>query len=129
MNSNKIISISLKQDVLDEIEKLEQTGFSGRSDVIRAGVRALSQELQEREKLKGNINAILIMTYAEKYSKDMHDMQHGFGELVRTKLHNHLENHRCMELLVLQGEGKKVRTIADQCQKHKGMEYVKLVVL
>jgi CopG family transcriptional regulator, nickel-responsive regulator len=125
---NNIVSISLKQNVLDQIEQLRQTGFSGRSDVIRAGVRMLATELAEREKLTDIADAVLVITYDEKYGTDVQHAQHAFGDLVRTKLHNHLENHRCMEILIVRGEGKKIRALADKCQTQKGVELVKLIV-
>ena len=47
-----IISISLNERILKDIDKLERDlGFSGRSEVIRAGVRLLISEEKEKAKL------------------------------------------------------------------------------
>ena len=52
-----IISISLNNTILQEIDKIQQNhGYSSRSEVIRAGVRVLISENRDTEKLSGNIN-------------------------------------------------------------------------
>jgi len=56
----KIISISLNEEILKGIDKIQkELGFSGRSDVIRAGVRMLIADSKEKEKLSGRINSIV----------------------------------------------------------------------
>jgi CopG family transcriptional regulator, nickel-responsive regulator len=127
-NEHKIISISLKQEALDELETLQQLGYTGRSEAIRAAIRALSQEQRERSKLQGHVDAILIITYAEKHTKEIQELQHRSGHLVKTKLHNHLENHKCVEILVVNGEGARVTELAQALQTHKGVDLIRLVV-
>ena len=61
-----IVSISLNDDILSEIDKLQKTmGFSGRSEIIRAGIRNLISEEKQRENLSGNIHAILMVVHDE----------------------------------------------------------------
>ncbi|MCD6036624.1 MAG: putative nickel-responsive regulator 1, partial [Nitrososphaeraceae archaeon] len=45
-----IVSISLNQEILSEIDKLQNVlGFSGRSEIVRAGIRNLLAEERERQ--------------------------------------------------------------------------------
>jgi len=60
----KIISVSLSEKLLQEIDQLkEETGFSGRSDVIRASTRMLIADTQDKKNLEGDINSILILIH------------------------------------------------------------------
>ena len=44
-----IVSISLNQEILSELDKLQKTmGFSGRSEAIRAGIRTFVSEEKQR---------------------------------------------------------------------------------
>ena len=48
-----IISISLSEQLLQEIDQLkDETGFSGRSDVIRASARLLIADSQDKKNLE-----------------------------------------------------------------------------
>ena len=63
----KIISVSLSEKLLQEIDQLkEETGFSGRSDVIRASTRMLIADTQDKKNLQGDINSILILIHNQK---------------------------------------------------------------
>ena len=62
-----IISISVTKELLKEMNHLEKSeGFSGRSDLIRAGIRELINLKQERTSLTGELQSILIITQENK---------------------------------------------------------------
>ena len=64
----KIISMSLGEDLLAEIEDAKNViGYSGRSEVIRAGVKLLIDYIKEKEKLKGHAECILIFVHDKKF--------------------------------------------------------------
>ena len=49
-----IVSISLNNDILSEIDKLKKSmGFSGRSEAIRAGIRNFVSETKQKTELSG----------------------------------------------------------------------------
>ena len=56
-----IVSISLNNDILTEIDKLQKVlGFSGRSEIVRAGLRNLLAEEKDRQDLSGDLFAVLL---------------------------------------------------------------------
>jgi CopG family nickel-responsive transcriptional regulator len=56
-----IVSISLNNDILTEIDKLQKAlGFSGRSEIVRAGIRNLLAEEKDRQDLYGELFAVLL---------------------------------------------------------------------
>ena len=49
-----IVSISLNEDIINDIDKLQKNlGFSGRSEIVRAGLRNMIAEQKERDTLQG----------------------------------------------------------------------------
>lgn len=47
-----IVSVSLNDDILDGIDKLQQNlGFTGRSEIVRAGIRNLLAEERMKQDL------------------------------------------------------------------------------
>jgi CopG family transcriptional regulator, nickel-responsive regulator len=53
-----IVSVSLNEEILTEMSKLQKSlGFTGRSEIIRAGVRTMLSEERKREELTGELHA------------------------------------------------------------------------
>jgi len=123
-----IISLSLNDEIIKQIDTVQkERGFSGRSETIRAAVRLLVDEHQERKKSHGVQNAVLIVVHDERHSEEFALARHKFLKVIRTQLHDHLENHECMELMVLRGDAKELVKLAETCERCKGVKSAKMV--
>lgn len=70
---------------------------------------------------------ILAYNHDQRGIKDvLSDIQHKFLVNIRSTVHVHLQNGNCMEVIILHGEGKKVKEIFENLVKNKGLKYVKL---
>lgn len=124
-----IISISLPQELIREIDKLKDgKGFSGRSDVLRSGLRFLVDDVKQKSQLTGVTDAVLLISHKDKHSQEVSDIRHSFNEIIRTQLHSQLENKKCFEIFVLHGDGKKLRELAEKFRISKKTDFAKLVV-
>ena len=125
-----IVSISLTDDILKEIDSLQKNlGFSGRSDAIRAGIRSFVSEEKQKENLSGNVNAILLVVHNDEYDNQVNGIKHSYEDLITTHLHSKIEGDKCMELFMLKGEADSVSSITKDFQINKRMDTVKLVTL
>ena len=125
-----IVSISLNQEILSELDKLQKTmGFSGRSEAIRAGIRTFVSEEKQKSKLTGNIHAILLVVHNDEFDHVVSGIKHNFEDLIITHLHSKIEGEKCMELFVIDGDAERVSTITKDFQVNKNMDTVKLVTL
>ena len=125
-----IISISLNQEILSELDKLQKTmGFSGRSEAIRAGIRTFVSEEKQKLELAGNIHAILLVVHNDEFDHIVSGIKHNFEDLITTHLHSKIEGEKCMELFVIDGQAERVSTITKDFQINKNMDTVKLVTL
>ncbi len=124
-----IISISLNDRILRDIDKLkEDLGFSGRSEVIRAGMRMLSSDVREKAKLVGKVDGVLLVVHEDRHNESVSSIRHSFQKIIKTHIHNQLENHRCLEIFVVSGEASEVKNLASSFQANKGIEFTKLIV-
>jgi len=55
------------------------------------------------------------------------DLQHEHHTNVVSSMHVHLDEHNCMEFLVLKGPAEEVRKIADSLISARGVKHGKLV--
>ena len=100
-----IVSISLNDTVLKEIDRIQNTfGYSGRSEVIRAGVRLLILESNEIDKVTGNINSILLLVHSQEMEDVVTEIKHKFEDITNTQIHSHLRENKCLEVFVFQKE-------------------------
>jgi CopG family nickel-responsive transcriptional regulator len=125
-----IVSISLNDEILSELDKLQSSmGFSGRSEAIRAGIRAFVSEEKQKSDLSGNIHAILLVVHNDEFDHVVSGITHNFEDLITTHLHSKIEKEKCMELFVMNGDAEKVSTMTKDFQINKNMDTVKLVAL
>ncbi|MEN4016870.1 MAG: CopG family ribbon-helix-helix protein [Methanobacterium sp.] len=125
-----IISISLNEKLLEEIDKLkDETGYSGRSDVIRASARMLISDSKEKEDLNGDINSILVLIHNQEVEDKVTEIKHDFEDIINTQIHSHLKGHKCLEIFILEGNAERIKEISRKFQINRKIDYVKLIVV
>jgi CopG family nickel-responsive transcriptional regulator len=124
-----IVSISLNDTVLKEIDRIQNTfGYSGRSEVIRAGVRLLISESKEIDKIMGNINSILLLVHSQEMEDVVTEIKHKFEDITNTQIHSHLRENNCLEVFVLEGNADRIKEMVRLFQTNRKIEYAKLIV-
>ena len=124
-----IVSISLNDTILKEIDRIQNTvGYSGRSEVIRAGARLLISESKEKEGLTGKINSILLLIHSQEIEDVVTGIKHRFEDITKTQIHSHLRENKCLEVFVLEGDADRIKEMVRLFQTSRKMEYVKLIV-
>ncbi len=124
-----IISVSLNDVILNEIQKIQkEQGYSGRSEVIRAGIRNLISESKETEKITGDINSILILIHKHEAEDTVSKIKHDFKDITKTQIHSHLEQEKCLEIFVLQGKAERIKEMNRLFKTNKKMDIVKLII-
>ena len=124
-----IVSISLNNEILSEVDKLKKSmGFSGRSEIIRAGIRNLISEERQRSNLSGLIHAILMVVHDEDSEQIVTGIKHNYEELIDTHLHSKIDGNKCMELFLLHGQAEKVDVMTKDFKTNRKMDQVKLVL-
>ena len=130
MASIKIVSISLSSDMYDELESLQkEMGFTGRSEMIRAGIRAFVQEEKQKREISGSASAILLVVHADEFDAEVAGIKHDYEDLITTHLHNKIDGSRCVEIFVLGGDGERINDVTRGFQTSRKMDDVKLLVI
>jgi CopG family transcriptional regulator, nickel-responsive regulator len=125
-----IVSVSLSEDLLDDLNKLQKRlGFTGRSEIIRASVRTMISEEKKKEDLIGDIHALFLVTHDEKSDDEINEMRHTYDKLITTHLHNKIDRDRCLEIFVLKGNANQIRGMNKLFQSNKKMDNVKLIAM
>jgi CopG family nickel-responsive transcriptional regulator len=124
-----VVSLSVNEKMLSDIDTIqEEFGFSGRSEVIRAGMRMLIADIKDKGDFTGIINAILLLIHDQNVEHIVTEIKHDFEDISSTQIHNHLQGGKCLEIFILDGDAERVKQFLELFQTSGKMDYVKLFV-
>jgi len=123
--------VSLEPELLKKFDKLiKKKGYGSRSEAIRDLIRdeTVKQILEnENEPVVGTLT-IVYDHDASNVTNKLLDAQHLHHKNVLSTMHLHLDEHNCLEVLVVSGKVKDVQSIADSITSIKGVKHGKLTV-
>ncbi len=127
------IGVSLDKELLLTFDKLiAQQGYQSRSEAIRDLIRQrLSQERLRSPQAKAVAAVFMVYDHhATKLSDRLIDLQHsvpargGSSHLLQviSSLHVHLDEHDCLEVVVLRGRVSQINKMAENILSLKGVK-------
>jgi len=124
-------SVSVPEDLLTAFDQLvERRGIStNRSEAIRDLIRGALVE-DECEQPGAQIMGTLTIVYnhhASDLQERLDSIQHSHFENVVSTMHVHLDQHNCLETIVMRGEAQLVQDLANKILGTKGVKTGRLV--
>ena len=124
-------SISLPAELAGQLDRrTRQKGYDNRSlavaDMIRAHLVEHQQQFGDKE-IAGTIT-LLYDHHKPHVQAALTDIQHDHHEVIISTLHVHLDQHNCLEVLVVRGKAGTIKKIADELIAAKGVKHGKLTV-
>jgi len=110
------IGVSLDKKLLSEFDKLiAKQGYQSRSEAIRDLVRKkLSGEQLSNPKAKAVAAVFLVYDHhSTKLMQKMTDLQHSHLLQTISSMHIHLDEHNCLEVIVLRGRAGEINKMAE----------------
>ncbi len=125
------VGVSFEPELLTKFDALiESKGYSNRSEAIRDLVRKSLIEA-DIETEKGEVIGTLTFVYDHDFGDVTHKlmhMQHHHHSEVSLTTHVHVDEHTCLEVLVVRGKAKNVRKLAENIKAIKGVKHGELVI-
>ncbi|MFC7131952.1 MULTISPECIES: nickel-responsive transcriptional regulator NikR [Salinibaculum] len=109
-----VVSVSMPDELLERIDAFaDEHGYTGRSEVVREAARNLLGEFEDKQledrELMGVITVLFDYQSTDVEQRMMH-IRHDYDELVTSNVHNHVGDHYCMELFILEGSMADIST-------------------
>ncbi len=123
--------ISLDNALLERFDSLiEKKGYANRSEAIRDLIRDTLVTEEWEAAATETVGAITIVYSHDKreLTDTLTDLQHRYYDSIISSLHIHLDEHNCLEVIVVRGKAKDIQTIADRLIGTKGVKHGKLSV-
>ena len=125
------VGVAFEPELLRDFDLLiRDKGYASRSEALR--------DLARRSIIESAIkddNASVIGTLTIIYDHDapgvtdrlLHLQHHHHGDIMTT-MHIHVDESSCLEVLIVRGRSRAVRTLADNIKALKGVKHGELVV-
>jgi CopG family nickel-responsive transcriptional regulator len=117
--------VSIPYSLLTNFDHLiQQKGYPNRSEAIRDLIwdRLVMQEWESNRETMGTIT-IVYNHDTRELSKVLTNLQHEFFRTIISTLHVHLDQHNCLEVLVVKGKGNELKKISDRLIGTKGVKH------
>jgi CopG family nickel-responsive transcriptional regulator len=126
------IGISLESELLAQFDKLiDEKGYVNRSEAVRDLIRdALVQRSWAQSTGREERVAVAVLVYGHDSSsltQKLAHIQHENHRAVVSALHVHMDEHNCLEVLVLRGRASEVISMGDGLVSTKGVMFGKLL--
>jgi CopG family nickel-responsive transcriptional regulator len=123
--------ISLENALLERFDGLiRKKGYPSRSEAIRDLIRD-SLVKEEWETYTTETVGTITLVYShdvKELTDNLTDIQHDYFQAIVSAMHIHLDDHNCLEVIVVKGKAKDIKAIADRLIGTKGVKHGKLTV-
>lgn len=122
--------VSLEKELLVRFDdQIKNKNYPNRSEAIRDLIR---KELVKQEWLSGKKTAgaiILVYNHHKRELLDsLTDIQHDHHHIIISTQHIHLDEHNCLEIVVVRGKAKEAQGLSDLLKSTKGVKYADLTM-
>lgn len=122
--------VSLEEDLLKEFDQLiARRGYQNRSEAIRDLIREalLSEIIHSNQPVVGTLT-LVYDHHVPNLSEKLTAAQHSAGAMVLAATHVHLDQHYCLEVIIMKGRAQEIQKIADRMLALRGVDLGKLVL-
>ena len=122
--------VSIDSELLEKFDELiSSKGYKNRSEAIRDLVRDYLVEYEWEEDVE-TMGAITMVYnhHMRELSESLIALQHDYHSSIISSIHIHIDEHNCMEVVIVRGKGSTVKEIADKLISTRGVKHGKLTM-
>ncbi|HOO72178.1 MAG TPA: nickel-responsive transcriptional regulator NikR [Spirochaetota bacterium] len=125
MNNIVRFGVSIDEKLLDKFDTLiSQKGYVNRSEAIRDLIRSMivNEDISDPEAESIGTLSLVYNHHTSELADKLNDLQHSHYKNIVSTTHVHLDEHNCLEVLILKGKSKDVKMIADKLSSIKNVK-------
>jgi len=125
-------ALAIDRDLLEKFDAwMAGHGYTNRSEAVRDIIRNTLVEA-EWANPKARVVAVLSIIYdhaAHHLAQEITELQHEYHHAVLCSQHVHLDEHKCMEVILMQGTAGQLRRLSDAIIVTRGVIAGKLTLM
>lgn len=122
--------VSIGSDLLQSFDTLiESKGYVNRSEAIRDLIRNYIVEYEWEQDIE-TVGTVTIVYdhHTRELPELLTSIQHEYYKMIVSSIHIHIDEHNCMEVIIIRGKGSKIKEIADKLISTKEVKHGKLTM-
>ncbi|MFO7619364.1 MAG: nickel-responsive transcriptional regulator NikR [Thermoplasmata archaeon] len=123
------IGISIEPELLEKFDQMiEQRHYTNRSEAVRDIIRK-DLMVEEWEKGIGTVVGTITIGYdydAHNVVEKLAELQHANHRLIHNSTLVRLDEHACIEAIIVQGSPFEIKQLVDKVQAIKGVKHAEL---
>lgn len=117
----EILSISIDREALKQLEQIQKRlGYKSRSKMLRSALQSLVKDYEGLDGLKGDVESVFVLTYADSQKNNVSDLLHGFEDTIKTEMHHH-HHGTCVDILNLETDATTTRKFFGVVKSNKSI--------
>ena len=131
MNEIVRFGVSMDKKLLSRFDAYTvRHGYTNRSEAVRDLIRdrIVKEEWEAGDAETLGTVTIIYDHHRREPQEQLTDHQHRYHEVVISTMHVHLDQHHCLEVLVVRGKANEIQRIAGEMISMRGVLHGKLVM-
>ena len=124
--------VSIEEDLLEGFDALiEKKGYANRSEALRNLIRGMLLDAEIQEQSETEVIGTLTLVYDHDHgdlTNRLVDLQHKYHHRIISTLHVHIDEHSCLEVLIVRGRNDEIHQISDSLIGTRGVQQGKLII-
>lgn len=126
----KRFGVSLEEDLLKEFDALlSRRGYHNRSEALRDLIREalIKEEWACGTKKTAAVVVIVYDHHQANLAQKLTGLQHKNYRQIIATLHSHLDEHNCLEVVILSGPANSLERLANEIISSRGVKFGQLI--
>lgn len=118
--------VSMDDQLLKSFDELIiEKGYKNRSEAVRDLVREVlvKETWNDKDQLVAGSIQIFYDHHQRGLIENLTSIQHDYHHMVLATTHIHLDNHNCLEMIVVKGKANELQQLSNQLLSIKGVNY------
>ncbi len=124
--------VSIEEDLLEGFDALiEKKGYANRSEALRNLIRGMLLDAEIRDQPETEVVGTLTLVYDHDHgdlTNRLVDLQHKYHNRIISTLHVHIDEHSCLEVLIVRGRNDEIHQMSDFLIGTRGVQQGKLII-
>ncbi|NEU32265.1 nickel-responsive transcriptional regulator NikR [bacterium LRH843] len=130
-NNLKRFGVSMEESLLTKFDELiQEKGYENRSEAVRDLVRhaLVKNSWEDDEQMVAGSILLFYDHHHRDLVQELTEIQHQMHDQILATTHFHIDHDNCLEIIVVKGKVKNIRSFSDQLISLKGVKYGKFTV-
>lgn len=123
--------VSMPEALLKQFDRLiAEKGYRNRSEAVRDLIRTalVEERWKSDEAVVAGTLTLIYDHHARELTRQLNRLQHDQHQMIISNLHVHLDEHNCLEVIVIRGRAGEVKEMADRLKSIRGVKHGQLSI-